>query len=64
MNLFENMLAPGGTILLTDQNRPSTPAMITRIEQLGWSITRRAMKAGNPGQRREQGTLYTINRPG
>ncbi len=61
--VFEKMLAPGGTILLTDQDRPATPAFIARLEQLGWSIARRQMKAGNPGQRREQGTLYTINRP-
>jgi predicted nicotinamide N-methyase len=60
--LFDKMLAPGGTILLTDQDRPSTPAFIAKLEQFGWSITRRPMKAGNPGQRREQGTLYTMRK--
>jgi predicted nicotinamide N-methyase len=62
LNLFDKMLTPGGAILLSDQDRPSTPAFIQRLEQIGWTITRRAMKAGNPGQRREQGTLYTIKR--
>lgn len=62
LGLFETMLAPEGTILLTDQDRPATPAFVRRLEQLNWSITRRSMKAGNPGQRREQGTLYTIKR--
>lgn len=62
LNLFELVLMPKGTILLTDQDRPATPAFIERMVQRGWKFTRRSMKAGNPGQRREQGTLYTINR--
>jgi predicted nicotinamide N-methyase len=61
--LFHRLLEPGGKILLTDQDRPMTPRFIERFEQLGWPIARRPMKAGNPGQRREQGTLYTITRP-
>lgn len=62
LKLFDKVLLPDGTILLTDQDRPATPAFIERLVTCGWKITRRAMKAGNPGQRREQGTFYTIKR--
>lgn len=60
--LFAQLLMPGGTILLTDQDRPATPEFIRDLQQDGWTTQRRAMKAANPGQRREQGTLYTITR--
>lgn len=58
--LFQTVLAPGGTILLTDQDRPMTPKFIEKFESAAWSVERRPMKAANPGQRREKGTLYTI----
>ena len=63
LNVLTTVLEPGGTVLLTDQNRPPAVRLTQELERLGWTISRRPMKAANPGQRRAEGTLYEMVRP-
>ncbi|MBX7102672.1 MAG: methyltransferase [Gemmataceae bacterium] len=63
LNVLARVLEPGGTVLLTDQNRPPAARLTEELERRGWVISRRPMRAANPGQRRAEGTLYEMVRP-
>jgi len=62
LNVLNAVLESGGMALLTDQNRPPTRRFIEKLLADGWKVSRRAMRAGSPGDRRVQGTLYELIR--
>lgn len=39
LHIFENNLAPGGTLLLSDPFRPASIAFLATMEAAGWSVT-------------------------
>jgi len=64
LGVLDRVLRPGGVAMMTDPDRPLMPRFIEGLEERGWSLTRRPMRAGSPGQRRVHGTLYRFTRPG
>lgn len=63
LNTLETVLQPRGECWLTDADRPTAPGFLQALESKRWTIRRRAMRAGSPGQARVKGTLYRIHRP-
>jgi hypothetical protein len=60
---IQSVLLPGGQALITDQNRVPADAFQVALAQADLHFTTQAMKAGQPGGKREKGTLYRIRRP-
>jgi predicted nicotinamide N-methyase len=58
--LIAGILAPDGTALLTDQDRPSAPYLRDALESNGLVFTTQIMRAGSPGGNRFKGTLYRM----
>ncbi len=61
--LVEKVLRPGGLCLWTDQDRPPAAALKAELARLGWPVTTKVARAGEPGGQRYKGTLYRIRRP-
>lgn len=63
VGLIRQLLAKDGTCLLTDLER--IPALLLRqqLDRAGLSYTTQLLRAGEPGGRREKGTLYQIKHP-
>src|SRR5947209_1131921 len=57
VKLIRHVLAPGGTCLLTDQDRVPSYTLRETLLREGLTFTTQAMKAGEPGGRRVKGTL-------
>jgi predicted nicotinamide N-methyase len=60
---IRQVLAPGGTCLLTDQDRVPAHALRQTLDAEGLPYTTHIARAGEPGGRRLKGTLYRISRP-
>lgn len=63
MAFLKRALAPGGMLLLTDQDRVPSHAFKECLHAEGWPLTTKMMRAGEPGGLRIKGTLYRITRP-
>ena len=57
---IQKLLAPGGFCLLTDIGRVAPSALTQALADAGLPYTTTPMRAGEPGGRREKGTLYRI----
>jgi predicted nicotinamide N-methyase len=62
VSLIKRMLAPGGTCLLTDQDRVPSHVLREKLADEGMPYTTQMVRAGEPGGRRIKGTLYRIRR--
>jgi predicted nicotinamide N-methyase len=62
--LLQKMLEPGGTCLLTDQDRVPAELLRQTLAEQGMPFTMQLMRAGEPGGRRVKGTLYRITQGG
>jgi len=58
--LIKQLLAPGGTCLLTDQDRVPSHVLRDRLTAEKLPFTTQMVRAGEPGGRRVKGTLYRI----
>ncbi len=58
--LVKQLLAPGGTCLLTDQDRVPSHVLRDTLTAEKMSFTTQMVRAGEPGGRRIKGTLYRI----
>lgn len=58
--LIKKMLEPGGTCLVTDQDRVPSHVLRDTLAAEGLPFTTKIMRAGEPGGRRLKGTLYCI----
>ncbi len=58
--LIKTLLAPDGICLLTDQERIPTAALQDALRSAHLSFITKLVRAGEPGGRREKGTLYRI----
>lgn len=61
VNLLKAMLAPGGTCLLTDQDRTPAPLLRQSLSEGGFLYSTQMVRAGQPGLR-VKGTLYRIHK--
>lgn len=61
VGMIRKVLRPGGTCLLTDQDRVPSHALREALPAAGLTYTTQPMKAGEPGGRRLKGTLYRIH---
>ena len=57
---IKKLLAPGGVCLLTDVERVPAEVLKETLHAEGMPFTTKLMRAGEPGGRREKGTLYRI----
>jgi predicted nicotinamide N-methyase len=64
VGLIQQMLAPEGVCLLTDQDRVPSHVLEETLTREGLPFTTRMMRAGEAGGRRYKGTLYRITLPG
>jgi SAM-dependent methyltransferase len=60
VQLVKRLLAPGGTCLLSDQDRVPAGVLRQTLDEEGMSYTTQMVRAGEPGKRRIKGTLYRI----
>jgi predicted nicotinamide N-methyase len=60
--LVKRLLEPGGTCLLTDQDRVPSHVLRETLAAEGLPFTTQVVRAGEPGGRRLKGTLYRIGR--
>jgi predicted nicotinamide N-methyase len=60
VHLIEQLVAPGGECLLTDQDRPPMQHFRNTLQARGLQYTTQMLRAGEPGGRRIKGTLYRI----
>jgi predicted nicotinamide N-methyase len=60
--LIKQMLAPGGTCLLTDQDRVPSHVLRDSLAAEKLPFTTQMVRAGEPGGRRIKGTLYRIGK--
>ena len=60
--LLKQVLAPGGTALLTDQDRVPSHVLRDTLTAEGLPFTTQVLRAGEPGGRRVKGTLYRVVR--
>ena len=60
--LLKQVLQPGGTALLTDQDRVPSHVLRDTLAAEGLPFTTQVLRAGEPGGRRVKGTLYRIVR--
>jgi predicted nicotinamide N-methyase len=58
--LIKQVLLPGGTCLLTDQDRVPSHVLREQLRDEKLPFTTQVMRAGEPGGRRLKGTLYRI----
>lgn len=63
VKLIQQVLAPGGQCLLTDQDRVPSHVLRETLQANGLPFTTQMARAGEPGGRRLKGTLYRISRP-
>lgn len=63
VNLIAKVLAPDGTCLLTDQDRPPSEYLRETLTAANLNFTTEMMRAGEPGGLRYKGTLYRITKP-
>jgi predicted nicotinamide N-methyase len=63
VTLLKKLLEPGGTCLLTDQDRPPSHFLRETLAAEGLAYTTQLVRAGEPGGRRFKGTLYRIEAP-
>jgi predicted nicotinamide N-methyase len=61
--LIRQVLRPGGTCLLTDQDRVPSHVLRDQLTAAELPFTTQVMRAGEPGGRRVKGTLYRILAP-
>jgi predicted nicotinamide N-methyase len=61
--LIQRVVEPGGTCLLTDQDRLPAYNLREALDGEGLPYTTQVLRAGEPGGRRVKGTLYRITRP-
>jgi ETFB lysine methyltransferase len=59
--LIKTLLTPDGMCLLTDQNRIPSGALENALRSAKLSFSTKVVRAGEPGGRREKGTLYRIS---
>lgn len=62
VNLICELLAPDGTCLLTDPDRPPAALLRETLSARGLHWTTALMRAGEPGGERYKGTLYRITK--
>ncbi len=62
--LVKKVLAPNGVCLLTDQDRIPSNILRDTLTAEGLPFTTQMLRAGEPGGRRQKGTLYRITQPG
>jgi predicted nicotinamide N-methyase len=60
LNLIKQVLLPGGTAFITDQDRTPASILRERMGQMGFKYTKELMRAGEPGGIRVKGTLYRV----
>lgn len=60
---IQSLLLPGGQALITDQNRVPAASFQESLAKANLHFSTQAVKAGQPGGKREKGTLYRIQRP-
>jgi predicted nicotinamide N-methyase len=60
VDLIKRVLLPGGTCLVTDQDRVPSQALRQTLADEGLAFTTEVARAGEPGGRRVKGTLYRI----
>lgn len=60
VKLIKTLLAPGGTCLLTDQDRVPSHVLREMLAKEGMPFTTQLVRAGEPGGSRVKGTLYRI----
>jgi predicted nicotinamide N-methyase len=62
VELLRVVLAPGGVCLIADPDRLSARNFRWKLEEAGYDVTARIVRAGEPGGERSKGTLYRIRR--
>jgi predicted nicotinamide N-methyase len=62
VELLRVVLAPGGVCLIADPDRLAARVFKWKLEEAGYDVTARPMRAGEPGGERSKGTLYRIRR--
>jgi len=62
IGLLRVVLAPGGMCLIADPDRLSARNFRWKLEEAGYDVTARFIRAGEPGGERTKGTLYRIRR--
>jgi predicted nicotinamide N-methyase len=60
VRFMKTVLLPGGTCLMTDQDRIPAELFRTTLAEEGLKFTTEFVRAGEPGGRRLKGTLYRI----
>jgi len=64
VDLLRSVLAPGGVCLIADPDRLAARVFRWKLEEAGYDVTARIVRAGEPGGERTKGTLYRIRRGG
>jgi predicted nicotinamide N-methyase len=64
VGFLKHVLLPGGSCLMTDQDRVPSHALRETLAAEGLAFTTQAVRAGEPGGRRFKGTLYRIQHAG
>lgn len=62
VGLLRTVLAPGGVCLIADPDRLAARNFRWKLEEAGYDVTARLIRAGEPGGERTKGTLYRIRR--
>ncbi|MCI0702758.1 MAG: protein N-lysine methyltransferase family protein [Planctomycetia bacterium] len=62
VELFDAVLAPGGTCLIADPDRLPARVFRWQLEEIGYSVTPEFARAGEPGGERTKGTIYRVKR--
>lgn len=62
VGMIAKVLEPGGTCLLTDQDRAPAELLRRELQKAGLSFTTNLVRAGQPGGDRYKGTLYRIQK--
>jgi predicted nicotinamide N-methyase len=60
VELLRSVLAPGGMCLIADPDRLAARVFKWKLEEAGYDVTARFIRAGEPGGERTRGTLYRI----
>jgi hypothetical protein len=60
VDLLGEVLAPGGVCLIADPDRLAARVFKWKLEEAGYDVTARLIRAGEPGADRTKGTLYRI----
>jgi ETFB lysine methyltransferase len=64
VGLLRSVLDPGGVCLIADPDRLAARVFRWKLEEAGYDVNARLIRAGEPGGERTMGTLYRIRRSG